>query len=92
VSSRRYRVHAVSPSALVPETQACAPVIGNCADSYLSSCCAFVSPAARVMSVLRIARAVAWITVKVLFVVVAAPLIVLFVVASFGAIFAHGAW
>jgi hypothetical protein len=44
------------------------------------------------MSVLRIARAVAWVTVKVLFVVVAVPLIVIFAAASFGAIFAHGAW
>jgi hypothetical protein len=64
----------------------------NCSDSFLATSGAFVSPAVRVMLMLRIARAVAWITVKLVFVVVAVPLIAIFAAASFGAIFAHGAW
>jgi hypothetical protein len=92
VSRCPYHVHAVSPSGLIPVTQTGMTVDGNCSDNYLSTSGAFVSPAVRVMSVLRIVRAVAWVTVKVLFVVVAVPLILLFAVASFGVIFAHGAW
>jgi len=93
VSRRRsYGVHSVSPSGLIPVTPTGMPVDGNCSDSYLSISGAFVSPAVPVMSVLRIARAVAWVTVKVLFVVVAVPLILLFAVASFGVIFARGGW
>jgi hypothetical protein len=44
------------------------------------------------MSVLRIMNTVAWVTVKVPFVVVAVPLILLFAVASSGAMLAHGTW
>jgi hypothetical protein len=81
----RSSLHATSPSGLVL-------VDDECSASYLSATRAFVTPAARVTSVLRIARAGAWITVKALFVVVAVPLILIFVVASFGVIFARGGW
>ena len=92
MSWRPYGVHAVSPSVLIPVRQTGMPVDGNCSDSYLSTSGAFVGPAAGMRTVLRVARTVAWATVKVLFVVVAVPLIVIFAAASFGAIFAHGAW
>ncbi len=59
------------------------------ADSYLSVSAAAVSPAARVSSALRIARTATWATVKVLFVVVAVPLIVIFAIASIAAMFGH---
>ena len=78
-------LHTASPSGLVP-------VDGACPDSFLSMTRAFVPPVARVISVLRIARAVAWVTVKVLFVVIAVPLVVVFTVASVGSIFAGGSW
>ena len=47
------------------------PLDGNSSDGYLSTSGAFVSPAVRVKSVLRIARAATGVTLKVLFVVVA---------------------
>jgi hypothetical protein len=90
--SKRSHSHVVSSSGLIPVTQTGVLVDGDCGDSFLSTSGAFVSPAVRAMSVLRIARAAAWVTAKVLFVVVAVPLILLFVVASFGAMFARGPW
>lgn len=81
-------VDAASPRGLIPVTRTGILVDGECSDGYQSTS----SPAVLVMSVLRIARAVAWVTVKALFVVVAVPLIVIFAVASFGVIFARGAW
>jgi K+ transporter len=57
-------------------------------DSFLATTGAFVSPAVRVTSVLKGVRSVAWVTVKILFVMIAVPLILLFAIASFGAIFA----
>ena len=67
-------------------------VLADASDSYLSMAGAVVPPAVRLISILRTARAVAWFTVKVLFALVAVPLIVLFAVASVGGMFAHGSW
>jgi hypothetical protein len=92
VSKSRSGIQAVSPSGRIAVAQTGIVADGQCSVSYLSTTGAFVSPAVRAMSALRVARAVAWVTVKVLFVVVAVPLIVLFAIASIGAMFAHGAW
>jgi K+ transporter len=67
-------------------------VDGQCTQSFLATTGAFASPAVRVMSVLKGACSVARVMVKVLFVVVAVPLILLFAIASFGAIFAGLHW
>jgi K+ transporter len=61
-------------------------------DSFLATSGAFVSPAVRVVSVLKGVRPAAWVTVKILFVMIAAPLILLFAIASFGAMFAGFHW
>jgi len=42
--------------------------------------------------VLRIAEAAVWLAVKVALVVVAVPLILIYAVATFAVMFAHGAW
>jgi hypothetical protein len=92
VSKPRYGIQPVSPSVPIPVTQTGILVDGDRSVSYLSATGAFVSPAVRVTSALRTAGAVAWVTVKVLFVVVAVPLIVVFAVACFGAMIARGPW
>jgi hypothetical protein len=92
VSKSHHGVQPVSQSGPVQVGQSVILVDGECSASYLATTGAFVSPAARIASALSIARAAAWVTVKVLFVVVAVPLIVLFAVASFGAMFARGSW
>jgi len=63
-----------------------------CTQSFLSTTGAFDRPAVRLRSGVQAARAGAWLIVKILFVVVAVPLILLFAIASFGAIFAGLHW
>lgn len=91
MSKHRYGAYAIPPSGLIPATRIGEPGDGECSVSFLATTGAFVSAAARVRSALSIAQAVLWVIVKVLFVMVAVPLILLFAVASFGAmIFGHG--
>jgi len=44
------------------------------------------------MAALRFAPTIAWVIVKVLFAVVAVPLILIFIIASFGAMLSWGQW
>jgi hypothetical protein len=92
VSKSHHGIQPVSYSGPIQVAQSGTLVDAECSVSYLASTGAFASPAARIASALTIARAVTWVAVKVLFVVIAVPLIVLFAVASFGAMFARGAW
>jgi K+ transporter len=67
-------------------------VDSQCSDGFVATTGAFVSPAVRVASVLKGVRSVAWVTVKILLVMIAVPFILLFAIASFGAMFAGFHW
>jgi hypothetical protein len=49
-----------------------------------------VSAADRVMSALRLLRAAGWLVLKLIYVAIAVPLILIFAIAGVAAIFVHG--
>jgi hypothetical protein len=51
-----------------------------------------VSVGERVLAALRMAQTAAWFLVKVIYLAIAVPLILIFAIASFAAMFAHSGW
>jgi hypothetical protein len=90
VSKRRRDGYANPRSGLTPIREIRIGPSGEWSYSLPSAGGNAVRPAELMRSVLRIGRAAVWLAVKVVFVIIAVPLILIFAIASFGAMFFHG--